>query len=247
LEEGVQHDPATRLTWIPTASPRGHHAQATASRRTEIMGGNGLGGRSRLIFIFVIFMLIAGCGSSSNLPLSPSPRTAEVPSPCPFTTVDIVGQVAATIDAGEIAVAVEPTIAPLSPVDSAISPQTSTSIPQRDSAISPAPSPTPAPPESLNPLQPRPTPLPLPIDPAQCATAAVGVEIDPDPVAMGQKVLIHVPDSRDGDLGSDPRYKDVTISDTLQYLAFEDASGNIVKQWVYKSLPPELQRSTASG
>jgi hypothetical protein len=46
VEEGVQHDPASQLAWIPATSARDNHASASAGGKSEIISGNAIGGRS---------------------------------------------------------------------------------------------------------------------------------------------------------------------------------------------------------
>jgi hypothetical protein len=48
MEEGVQHDPATQLARIPATSSGGNHAGASDGRKSEIITGNAIGGRSVL-------------------------------------------------------------------------------------------------------------------------------------------------------------------------------------------------------
>ena len=46
MEEGVQHDPATQLARIPATSSGDNHASASVGRKSEIISGNAIGGRS---------------------------------------------------------------------------------------------------------------------------------------------------------------------------------------------------------
>ena len=46
VAKGVQHDPTTQLTRIPSTRSRGNHAQASVGRKSEIKSGNAIGGRS---------------------------------------------------------------------------------------------------------------------------------------------------------------------------------------------------------
>jgi hypothetical protein len=46
VAKGVQHDPAPQLAWIPPTSSGGNHALASAGRKSEIISGNAIGGRS---------------------------------------------------------------------------------------------------------------------------------------------------------------------------------------------------------
>jgi len=46
VEAGVQHDPATQLTRIPTAGTGDDHALTSVGRNSEIISGNAIGGRS---------------------------------------------------------------------------------------------------------------------------------------------------------------------------------------------------------
>ena len=46
MAKGVQHDPTTQFTRIPAADTWGIHAQASLGRKSEIISGNAIGGRS---------------------------------------------------------------------------------------------------------------------------------------------------------------------------------------------------------
>ena len=46
MVKGVQHDPTSQLTRIPSTSARDNHASASVGRKSEIISGNAIGGRS---------------------------------------------------------------------------------------------------------------------------------------------------------------------------------------------------------
>jgi len=46
MAKGGQHDPTAQLTWIPAAGAWGDYAQASVGRKSEIITGNAIGGRS---------------------------------------------------------------------------------------------------------------------------------------------------------------------------------------------------------
>ena len=46
MAKGVQHDPTSQLTRIPSTSARDNHASASVGRKSEIINGNAIGGRS---------------------------------------------------------------------------------------------------------------------------------------------------------------------------------------------------------
>ena len=46
VEKGVQHDPTAQLARLPTTSSRGDNAQDSVGRKSEIISGNAIGGRS---------------------------------------------------------------------------------------------------------------------------------------------------------------------------------------------------------
>ena len=70
---GVQHDPTTQLSWIPTAGAWGDYAQASVGRKSEIISGNDRG----VMFYRPVRLRLWNCPYSRYLILS-CPKFSQV-------------------------------------------------------------------------------------------------------------------------------------------------------------------------